>query len=134
MNFKFRVWHATSGKFVENIPCNHRKDGQLYLSLQGELMQACGVDGLCDITGPNTVVQQFTGLKDRNDVEIYEGDIVRHGISTGEVFWNDSVGGFDLAWRDDEEIHIEHETFHFRTLKNSEVIGNIFQDKLGVIK
>lgn len=69
-------------------------------------------------------IMQYTGLKDRNGKDIYEGDILRdHGI----VAWNDVEhcwSRIDLNWNDRKEWHnLDSLTCPF------EVIGNIYENK-----
>ena len=72
---------------------------------------------------------QFTGLKDRNGREIYEGDIVRTTSIMDEVIFGDVVwdeDGFQYAVDIGCELMEFHNIIH--TEKTVEVIGNIYEN------
>lgn len=65
--------------------------------------------------------QQFTGLLDKNEKEIYEGDILKHEKQTLIVSWGEDIACFECRTQNgSRSLYGYHK-------ERVEIIGNIFQ-------
>nr|DAV92823.1 MAG TPA: YopX protein [Caudoviricetes sp.] len=75
----------------------------------------------------NAILMQSTGLRDMNNREIFEGDIVLVLDSPYTVFYDDERGSYRLKPHDDR-WNVDYMS-NFSHGGNFEVIGNIYENK-----
>ena len=116
---KFRAWDKENEKMMkvsslhlENKEISVKENGTFHLFRMQDLMQ-------------------YTGLKDKNNKEIYEGDIVLIKLDETST-WHKTVVGFkkgafiaDLIDKEDY-VYIFHHGF---TDDDFEIIGNVYENK-----
>ena len=72
-DIKFRAWHKDKKCWLQDVEVF--EDGSWDGALPNECTQIGGM--VTGYTEPECVLMQYTGLKDKNGKEIYEGDIVQ---------------------------------------------------------
>ena len=130
---KFRAWDEENKQFAdyedieECLSCQNR-DGWKSSDGMGCCFGINAVEILADC-----IIEQYTGLKDKNGKEIYEGDIVEEDIEVGDddidgeyryqVVWDEET----LCWSLSPNYGAIYKDL-WETNLSREVIGNIHEN------
>ena len=137
---KFRVWDKTTNTMFED-----NKSTDITIEAYREMVDINGI--LLDYESEcEAVLMQYTGLKDKNGKEIYEGDILSGGNRFDECYGTPviKIGNYDECKElfDEEgdfyELSCTGVYFEFNNntctgidytcISNFEVIGNIYEN------
>lgn len=114
---KFRAWDKATNEINNYVEIYCYKDGSTGFSASNENNNPIG-------NTENFIIMQYTGLKDKNGKEIYEGDFINCFNGTNYltliIEWNDSWLCFGA--------NFYGELLYLNQLDEIEVIGNIYEN------
>ena len=125
--FKFRAWE----EFKDNKPLRCGKKGTMITDKDFSWHSISFPFRKKDLDQKfgKYYIMQYTGLKDKNGIEVYEGDIVKYKYTSreqiAEIKYNKEKLGFDFA---DNKVNLSY-AYNFRQINNIEVIGNIYENQ-----
>jgi uncharacterized phage protein (TIGR01671 family) len=135
---KFRAWDSVHNRMIYLKDCvsfGHIDEFDVYELYFEENGLKCRVykeydddfgGGIADET--DLAIMQYTGLKDKNGVEVYEGDKVMFDYEwtkpdeIGVITWNKDTASFQIKG------HIPSSSM--KHLDRMKVIGNIYENKV----
>lgn len=119
---KFRAWDKIKKKFYYHDHGDYgpSSDGYEWGPWQFNIDQ--------DTQPNNCILMQYTGLKDKNGKEIYEGDILK-GIVNEETKEFVSYVSFDEGqFLLEDEKHLWHYLWFKEAVKKLSIIGNLYEN------
>jgi uncharacterized phage protein (TIGR01671 family) len=116
---KFRAWHRLTLEMINVYVLD--QTGDAGTGRNAHLSKGYNDDGQKEFYLHDTILMQYTGLKDKNEKEIYEGDICKYELSSEGEILTDGIGVVEYnEWAFFVGDYPVNEA--------TEVIGNIYEN------
>ncbi len=118
---KFRLWSEADKKYFTNISLQLATELWIVIHDEDGFPKAAITD-----YDDEYVLEQYTGLKDENGVEIYEGDILFDDFNNeiGYVGWNEDDLRYEICFYDSEYGDV-YELLDKNYANGLKIVGNL---------
>ena len=120
---KFRAWHNELGRMMSISDMWFNVDSLGEIGLNDAVM-----NDYITVSPDEIELMQSTGLKDKNNQEIFEGDIVDYKGREAVVKWHGSYASFIYRFVDGLQERVSEWEPLFLAYYHFEIIGNIYEN------
>ena len=124
MKPKFRAWHRELGRMMSISDMWFNVDSLGEIGLNDSVM-----NDYITVSPDEIELMQTTGLFDKTNKEIFEGDIVDYKGRKAVVKWHGSYASFIYRFVDELQERVSEWHPLFLAYYHFEVIGNIYENK-----
>lgn len=131
---RFRTWFQDQMTYLEQSIGQYDYENGIVLSFSDEGYDEFGAHERFDVSQSNPPpMMQWTGLRDKNGKEIYEGDVLKHDLDIKFTSRVEFINGQFVRHINEYELRNQLFPFHSslygsNIMVDFEVIGNIYEN------
>ena len=114
---RFRIWDKVKGEFTKD---------RIFMDNTGKIYKITKENKILDIDSKFCILNFSIEHRDKNNKEIFEGDIIKYGKKYFQIIYRKEISSWSVNFSKKDN---SRPCTNVGTLKNCKAVGNIYENK-----